>query len=279
MLALACGVPAERTTVVPTQLRVAVLPDESESRLRALYDPLVHYLATATGLRIELYVPEDYDALLDAFDDDELDLVWFGGLTFSEALQRSNAHPLVSRDIDARFTTLFLAAADADGDSVEDFKDKPFAFGPRLSTSGHLMARAFLEEHGIQAEVFFENVKYSSGHDETIHWIHDGTVAIGSVNAQILQTMLHERRLDSTKLRVVATSPPYQNYVWATRETLDPGVRQALMDAFLALDPAVPEHASILANFGAGGFVPIGSDSYTVLSSLAIKLGLLDIGQ
>jgi phosphonate transport system substrate-binding protein len=275
VLLSACELPGARAPEAPTHVRVGILPDESEPRLRERFEPLLDYLGSTTGLEVELYVSEDYDALLDAFDSNALDLVRFGGLTFVQARQRSNAQPLVSRDIDVHFTTLFVVASDTKGHSIEAFAGESLAFGPRLSTSGHLMARAFLETRGIRPEAFFESVRYSGGHDETLAWVRDGVVTIGAVNGQMAQGVMR----DSGEVRVVATPPPYQNYVWATPGTLDTRVHEALLAAFLALDPAVPEHAALLVKLDAGGFLPVGTEAYAALQRTAREAGLLEDGR
>lgn len=272
----AFGAPGAGLPEQAARLRVGVLPDEAEPRLREVYDPLLSYLTSATGLGFELDVPEDYDALVDAFDAGALDLAWFGGLTFARARLRSNADPLVSRDIDSRFTTVFIVAGDAEGDSLEAFAGKPMAFGPLLSTSGHLMPRAFLSKREIQPESFFAKVRHSSGHDETVAWVRDGAVAIGAVNSQIFYALARAGRVGGDGPRIVATTAPYQNYVWATSPTLDPGVRRSLLAAFLALDPADPEQAAMLANLGGGGFVPVDAESFVELQRVAREIGLLE---
>lgn len=260
---------------LPPVLRVALLPDQAEATLRAHYEPLLAHLSSATGLDVELYVPETYAELLDGFDAGEFELAWFGGLTFSQAQLRSGAEPLVSRDVDVRFTTVFVAASD-EGDSVEAFAGQSLAFGPRLSTSGHLMAREYLEARGLRPESLFAEVRHSRGHDQTMAWVLDGVVAIGAVNQQIAEAAFRAGRFSADELRIVATTPPYQNYVWATPESLDPQVRRALLEAFLALDPAVPEHSALLTPLGAGGFVPVGPEAYASLQRIARKVGLLE---
>jgi phosphonate transport system substrate-binding protein len=253
-----------------------VLPDDAETELRRTYEPLLAYLVTATGLRFDLHIPADYEALVDAFDAGSLDLVWFGGLTFAQAEQRSGARPLVSRDIDASFTSAFVAVRDAAGNSLGGFASKPFAFGPRLSTSGHLMPLVFLGTRGINPEAFFGDVRHSRSHGETIEWVRDGVVAVGAINGQILEAAWRSGRIERDALKILATTPPYQNYVWATRETLDPGLRQQLRMAFLALDPADPEHAALLATHGARGYIPVAEEAYASLREVSRTMGLLE---
>ena len=141
------------------------------------------------------------------------------------------------------------------------------------------MPRAFLDDRGIRPEAFFANVGYSAGHDETVAWVRDGVVAIGAVNSQILHALMRSGRVGKDEVRTVAMTPPYQNYVWATSATLAPDVRRSLLAAFLALDPADPGHAAVLDELGAGGFVPVDSQSYVELQRVAGEAGLLEGGR
>ena len=55
------------------------------------------------------------------------------------------------------------------------------------------------------------------------------------------------KKVDTAKVRVFATTPPYFDYNWTVRGGLDPALVKNLSDAFLKLDPANPEHKEILA--------------------------------
>ena len=114
----------------PARIRVAVLPGQSEDRLLNKHGPLLDYLRSETGLEFELSIPRDYADLLESFDAGEVDLAWFGGLTFTQAAHRSGAVPLAFRDIDLQFTSCYLVAAADTRMSIRDFRGERFSFGP-----------------------------------------------------------------------------------------------------------------------------------------------------
>ena len=58
VLLLACGAPDARAPDAP--IRVSVLPDVREQSMRGVYDPLLAYLSSATGLVFEFHRSEDY---------------------------------------------------------------------------------------------------------------------------------------------------------------------------------------------------------------------------
>ncbi len=260
---------------MPDVLRIGVLPDQSKSRLLAQYASLVRYLEQETGLTIELAIANDYADLLDDFDVGRLHLVNFGGLTFVQAEHRSGAKPLVMRDTDLDFTSCFFVRGSQPDQSISDYEGQPFLFGPELSTSGHLMPRRFLKMTGINPEKFFSSVLYSLGHDETVAWVRDGNATIGAANCIIVRSVLSDSSLNMNDVRIIATTPAYSNYVWATHASADVLVMSKLRDAFLALDPTVPEHKAILQLAGANGYVPAARTDFDEIRLAARGAGLI----
>lgn len=263
------------TQETPPVIRIGVLPDQSEEALRDRYAPLLAYLAAETGVPFELVVPDSYEALLEKFYSDEVDLAYFGGFTFLKARQTAGARGLVMRDVDSRFRSSFLARADRPEVAIADFRGATLAFGSPLSTSGHLMPRYFLQQDNIDPDTWFANVVYSGSHDATAYLVRDGKADLGAANAEIIEAMYRDGRLNRDEVRVVRQSPPYTNYVWATRSRIGDGLRQDLTDAFLKLSPAEPEHAAILERLGAGGFLPVQHEELKPLKTIAISLDLL----
>ena len=159
--------------------------------------------------------------------------------------------------------------------AVGDFKGRRFAFGSKLSTSGHLMPRHFLADMKIEPEAFFGEVRYSGAHDRTAIWVRDGEVDLGAANASIVDRMYAEGRLDAAEVRIVWTTPAYPDYVWAARQGLGPEVREKLIAAFLRLSPADADQARILRGVDAGGFLPARRSDFDELRQIARALGML----
>lgn len=279
-VALACACSTERDRPRPgsDRVRVGVLPDLAPDALRSQYEGLVRHLAASSGLDVELVLPDSYDDLLDRFHDDRVDLAWFGGLTFLRAELRSGAVPLVMRDVDQDFTSDFLVARSNDATSVRELAGATLTFGPRLSTSGHLMPRAHLARLGIGPETFFSDVRHSSGHDETALLVQDGRIDVGAANSLIVEAMFEDGRLSADRVRVLDRTPPFRNYLWAAHPNLSPDTKTALRDAFLELQADVPAHAEILRRQGAGGYVPVSRSDYDELYRTARSAGLLGDG-
>src|SRR5947207_2674118 len=82
--------------------RVTAIPDESPTELARKAAPLMKYLEAKLGTKVEFTPVNDYAAAVEALANKQVDLAWFGGFTFVQALQRSGgkAVPLVQREED-----------------------------------------------------------------------------------------------------------------------------------------------------------------------------------
>jgi phosphonate transport system substrate-binding protein len=270
-----CSLQESQKTAITT-LKMGVLPDEKKDVLLDRYEPLREHLSDSLGIPVELIIPDDYAALVQAFGNGLIDLAYFGGFTFVQAYQQFGAVPLVLRDIDTRFTSYFVTRKDHPAKELAQFKGAAFAFGSELSTSGHLMPRHFLNIQDIDAENFFQDVRYSGAHDKTVEWVRDNEVEIGAVNAQVFRSMLADRRLKPDELRVVYETPPYTDYVWAVQSRVDEKTFLKLRDAFLFLSPDDELHLEILNKMNSGGFLPANAGSFADLMSTADALGLIE---
>jgi phosphonate transport system substrate-binding protein len=255
-------------------IRIAVLPDQSRDTLLTQHAPLLDYLENETSLEFVIAIPRDYADLLDQFGAGRVDLAWFGGLTFTQAERRSQAVPLVFRDVDLQFTSCYLTDSSDTRTMIGQFEGEDFSFGPRLSTSGHLMPRFFMEKEGLYPEQFFASIRHSAGHDQTAIWVSEGAVALGVANCVIVQSLLENGQLSSDGVRIMETTPPYSDYVWAVSPSLHEHIKITILDAFLALDASIPEHREILRLQGANAYLPAASENFAIVRLAADRAGL-----
>ncbi|MWV13359.1 putative selenate ABC transporter substrate-binding protein [Pseudomonas sp. R-28-1W-6] len=256
-------------------LRVSAIPDEAPTELLRKFKPLGAYLEQQLGMKVEFVPVADYPAVVEALATDRLDLAWLGGFTFVQVrLKTGNAIPLVQREQDAQFTSKFITA-DASVKSLADLKGKTFAFGSVSSTSGSLMPRYFMLQDGIKPETFFSRVGYSGAHDATAAWVQAGKVDGGVLNASVWDKLVAAGKVDTSKVKVFATTPTYYDYNWTVRGSLDPALTAKIKAAFLALDPANPEHKVILDLQAASRFIETSPANYKGIEDAARAADLL----
>lgn len=279
--AVACAFAASLSASLPAFadeaiLRVSAIPDEAPTELQRKFAPLGKYLEAQTGMKVVFTPVTDYAAVVESLATKKIDLAWLGGFTFVQAKIRTNgtAIPIAQREEDARFTSKFITA-DPSIKTVADLKGKTFAFGAPSSTSGSLMPRFFLQQAGLNPEKDFKNVAYSGAHDATVAFVAAGKAEAGVLNASVWDKLVEAKKVDTDKVRVFSTTPPYFDYNWTVRGDLDPVIIKKLTDAFLKLDPANPEHKEILALQRAARFIPTKKENYDGIEKAAHAAGLL----
>lgn len=257
-------------------LRVSAIPDEAPTELLRKFAPLGKYLEAEIGIPVEFFPVTDYAAVVEGLAAKKLDLAWLGGFTFVQArLKTGNAIPIVQREEDEKFISRFITAQDSGINSLADLKGKTFAFGSVSSTSGHLMPRYFLLQAKIDPDKDFKTVAFSGAHDATAAWVESGRVQAGVLNGSVWDRLVEQKKVDLSKVKVFATTPPYYDYNWTVRGDLDPNLVKKLTDAFLKLDPSNPAHKEILDLQRASRFIPTKAENYKSIEEAARASGLL----
>ena len=266
-------------------LKIGAIPDQNPERLNRLYGALSDELGASLNVEVQ-YVPvSNYAAAVSAFRSGSLDLVWFGGLTGVQArLQTPGATVLAQRDIDAEFTSVFIANGASglrpitSADQLVQLKGRRLAFGSESSTSGRLMPQYFLGENGVtMAELAGGGPGFSGSHDATIAVVQSGAYEVGALNSQVWQSNVDEGRVDPAKAAVIWRTPPYVDYHWVARPDLDSrfgdGFTGRVQNVLLSLTPTTERGALVLELFGAKRFIPAQNEDYSKIEAVGRQLG------
>jgi phosphonate transport system substrate-binding protein len=258
-----------------TTLRVSMIPTTDPGKVLRESQPLVAYLERATGAKVELTVPTNYAAVVEAVANDQVDIAYLGGFTYVQASGRAGVQPLVQRDRDQNFHTLFITRPDSGINKLEDLPAHTFAFGDVNSTSGHLMPRYFMREAGVSIENFKTPPIYSGGHDATALAVANKKVDAGALDEAVYERMVKEGKLDATQVKVFYKTPAFFDYIWVARKGLDPKYSAAFTDSFLKLNAGDAEQKSILDALSAARYVRANDADYAKLRQAAKDAGLL----
>ena len=256
-------------------LRVTAIPDESPTELARKFAPLGQYLETKLGVKVEWTPVTDYAAAVEALVNKKVDLAWFGGFTFVQAYQRSGGKiiPLVQREEDEKFRSVFITDAASGISKLEDLKGKTLSFGSASSTSGHLMPRSYLLAAKLNPDVDLKRISFSGAHDATIAAVASGKVDAGALNISVWEKFVAEKKVDTSQVKVFFTTPAYFDYNWSVHADMPQALRDKLSAAFLALNEA--NGKEILALQRATRFLPTKVENYTGIRAAAENAGLL----
>ncbi|MDX2240130.1 MAG: putative selenate ABC transporter substrate-binding protein [Leptolyngbyaceae cyanobacterium bins.302] len=265
-------------------LTVGAIPDQDPEKLQRLYGKLTQYLQQELKVPVVYKPVTDYTAAVSAFKVGDLDLVWFGGLTGTQArLKVPGAEPIAQRDIDANFHSVFIANTGSGLQPIQSLKGltqlkgRTFTFGSESSTSGRLMPQYFLQQAGVKLQDFKGDPGFSKSHDATLELVQAGSYEAGVMNQQVWQSRLEEGRVDRSRVQVIWRTPAYFDYHWvinpSVRERFDPQFVARVQTALFKLDPQNPDQKEILALFKATKFIPTKPENYRQIEQIGREIG------
>jgi phosphonate transport system substrate-binding protein len=258
------------------ELRISAIPDENPQEMLRIYSPFADYLTKEIGIPVKFTPVVDYAATVGGLAANRLDLVWYGGLTSVQAAkQAKGARRIIMRKEDAEFKSHFITRKDTAIKDLKDLKGKTFSFGSVSSTSGHLMPRYFLLKNGINPERDFSKFSFSGAHDATAAWVESARVDAGALNFLVWDKLVETKKVDTNKVGIFWTTPPYVDYVWTIRAGVDQGTVDTISKAFLKLDYNNPEHKKLLDLHRTKGYLPAKDEDWKAIEEAAVAAGLL----
>lgn len=255
-------------------LRVGLIPNQAPDQIKAKYEPFKRYLAEKLGMEVELFVANNYAGVVEAMASGKLDMAYFGGLTYVQAKQRADVHPIVT-EVDSetkttKYYSLIITPADSPVKKPADLRGKTFAFGDISSTSGSLYPRIMLDQAGLKVPDDFANVVYTGKHDATALAVQNGKVDAGGLEGRILNKLIADGKVDKTKIRILAKSDFIEGYPWVVLDSMDKELERKIVDAFLTM-----EDKELLKLMKAEKFAQVTAEDYKYIEEQAIRLGLL----
>lgn len=268
--------PAKPKYYTPTTLRVGLIPNIAPDKQKAKYEPFRAYLEKKLGMPVELFVATNYAGVVQAMVAGKLDMAYFGGLTYAQALEQTPIEPIVT-EVDretgtTEYWSLIIARADSNINALADLKGKTFAFGDPSSTSGSLYPRLMLVDAGYEWKDDFKPLKqviYTGGHDATAQAVVTGKVDSGGIEGRILNKLIKEGKVDGSALKTVEKRL-VQGYPWCVPSNLDPALRKKLVKAFEEINDPV-----LLDLMRAQRYVEVGPKDYEEIRSKAKAVGLV----
>ena len=257
------------------------IPDQDETNLRTRFGKVEAYLEDELGIDVTYIPVKSYAAAITAFQNNEVQLAWFGGLSGVRARLLVPGSEAIAQGVeDQSFVSYFIAnirtGLTASDDFPEDIAGLNFTFGSQGSTSGRLMPEFhILEQFKKPSNEIFNNVGFSGNHSKTIRLVESGSFDVGVLNYQVWETEIASGSIDTEKVKIIWKTPVYPDYQWTIREGVDTsygaGFKQRVTRALLDMkDPA------LLESFPRSGFIPASNEDYAPILNTAKTIGLID---
>ena len=265
-------------------LRVGFVPSENMQQVAQNAQPIVDILHKELGMDVEPFVAVDYTGVIEALRAKKLDIAFLTPASYVLAKNEADVQVVLKshRKGYASYYAAIITRADSGIHTLNDLRNKTFAFGDPLSTTGNIIPRKMFLEAGIDPAKDFKNVLYSGGHDATVLAVLNRKVDAGATFANFtdgkdaawIQYLKNPE--EQKKIRAIAYSEPIPADNLVLRADLDPELGKKIQDVFLALgrDPAGQKMLRDL--YQIDGFVPATDQDYESIRQ-AFKIAGINI--
>ena len=170
----------------PKEINFGIIPVAGSTSLKDTFGGLVAYLEKTLGVKVNMQTASDYAGVITAMQHKHIEVAYLGPKSYVEAAKRANAEAIVT-EVDAEtnlpgYYGMIITKKGSGLKSLEDIKNKKWAFTSTHSTSGTLVPTVMFSKKGIDPKSYFSQVVYSGGHETSILSVKAGKVDAASTN-------------------------------------------------------------------------------------------------
>lgn len=243
------------------------------------HHPMIGYLKRETGLPIRQVFPDSFDDFIKMSGQGKIDISFANPFIYVKVAARYGVRAfarIIELDGRESFRGQIICRADnREILRIEDCRGKRWVAVDASSAGGYLYALGHFFDHGIRKDDFNE-IAFVPGpggqQEKVVLAVYNGRYDIGSVREGTLDLVAD--KLDLSQIRVLAHTPWYPGWLYASRKDLDPKVLDAIKGALLRIDCMNPEQRPICDAAHIAGIVPAQDNDYDSIRSLAAKVGI-----
>jgi phosphonate transport system substrate-binding protein len=209
------------------KLTMGIVPDVDPDTAIQKNTALSSYVEEEIGATMKLRTSTDYAGMVRAMAADQVDIAYFGGVSYILAHNRANARPLVvgAKDGSTQWHSTFITHSSTDIDSMDDVEnsasDLDLVFGDPISTSGTVMPTYYLQtRYDLTPKRDFASVTHVGAHDATARTIASGDGDLGALNSRIYDALVADGTIGKDVVEVWRT-PGFPDYPWAVSTKKD----------------------------------------------------------
>jgi phosphonate transport system substrate-binding protein len=223
-------------------LEVMLIPADggTEDGTKSDFLPLFDAIARTKGLHFDVRVGQSYSAVVEAMANGQVDVGWFGAVSFLQAKKRAGAELLavsVEKGSSTYFSAIFVPR-DSPLHTLADLRGRSLAVGDPASTSSFAFPLAMLLAAGVDPVKDLKKIVFAGSHVNALTACAEGHVDAGAASFNSLEKAVTEKKLAPDALRPLAKSDPIPNPPLAIHPGLDPDVKKRLREGFATVHVA-----------------------------------------
>ena len=198
------------------------------------YLPFLRYLEKSTGYQFELRFTPEKSTIVDQLGQGKVHFAALGAVSYIKANEKYGVSS-IARGLNlhdkASYQSMIVVNKSSKIKTVNDLKNKRFAFGDINSTQGHLIPRIVLQQHSINL-TDLKLYEYTGSHQNCAE-----AVITLKADACGMQDTMARLMAKENKLKILYESQYYPSSGVAANQDLPPEVVDRVRQALLSFDP------------------------------------------
>ncbi len=269
------------------ELNFGIISTESQANQKPIWEPFIAAISEELGIPVNAFYATQYAGIIEAMRFKEVDIAWFGGKSYIEAAERSEAVAFASTIADdgsKGYVAHLITNADnpivdnakaMGGDKyvVENASELTFAFNDPNSTSGFLVPSYYVfAQNGADPDNIFERLVFSGSHEATALAVANNQVDVATNNSESLQRLETTNPGARENIEVIWTSPEIPSDPIAYRNDLPEELKEQIREFFYNYDDE-----SILGPLQWSGFEPADDTRWNTIRELELAKEILEV--
>lgn len=271
------------------QIDFGIISTESQANLKPLWEPFLEAMESEVGRPVNGFYATDYAGVIEAMGAGKIQLAWYGGKSYIEAAERSNAEAFVqtvatdgSKGYYSHLITnkenpivneVDLEQGNGDTYVIENSSDLTFAFNDPNSTSGFLVPSYYVfAKNGVNPNDAFEELLFAGSHEATAQAVANNQVDVATNNNESLSRLQESDPAAFEQVQIIWTSPVIPSDPIAYRNDLPDCLKDQLKDFFLNYSDE-----AVLGPLQWQGFDPATDADWNTIRELEVGKTILEV--
>lgn len=217
-------------------LAVMLIPADggTEEGTKKDFLPLFGAVTKSTGIHFDVRVGQSYGAVVEAMANGQLDVAFFGPVSYLQAKKRAGAELLavaVEKGSSTYHSGIFVKK-DSPLSSVADLKGKGLALGDPNSTSSFAYPLVMVLDAGLDPPKDLAKIIMAGSHVAALTACVEGRVDAAGASFLSFEKAVNEGKIPADALRPLTKSEPIPNPPLAMSGRLPADLKKKLRDAF-----------------------------------------------
>ncbi len=221
-----------------------IIPLEDQVTTPENFKNTIKYLEKSLEMKVETFITEDYEGIVDALNNDLVDVALLGGHSFVIASTYNDSVEVFATGVrsdtgSSTYHSIIVTHKDSNIKSINDLKENAnnvtFSFVDPYSTSGFLMPMEAMFDIKLDPQRHFSEVSILGGHDKVLLAVNYKEVIAGAISDITYNTMTKQGIINPDDVIIIWESEELQGLPFVMRKDLSSDLKEKIKNSFYSM--------------------------------------------